>query len=201
MYDTAIDEVICSRILFPSRIWSLVSVHENPLNRIIKKGKEKGVNYKWFSDFGGTFFFYEWDVQSFKKTLLRTPRACIFPSMRGPPVHSLQRKNAMIGSFTVSWIPTNSVAQSLKFIIIIVCNDVGALLDINSQPLGTWKNSICLLSRKEICSLENFATWKKIFGIILQKWVCWMKLIFLPSFLLLGSCLATGLWGQVSSIP
>ena len=64
---------------------------------------------------------------------------------------------------------------------------------------GTWKSSVCLLSKKEICSLESFATWK-IFELCSNSWT-WYGTDFPPLFFLLSNCLGTGLGGQVSSAP
>lgn len=55
---------------------------------------------------------------------------------------------------------------------------------------GTWKNSVCLLSKKEICSLENFAMWKNLWDCA-QTVGLGVELIFSPCF----SCWVTA-WVQ-----
>lgn len=162
VYDTAIDKGICSRISHPYTIRSLALFCENPLSIMIKrKEEEKRVNYKLFSYFGGHVSWKRcqesWE-EFIKNTVgLHLPKHAWTSS-------PLQRKNDWLVHCELNSHELSCPKSHVYYII--ASNFVGAPLDVNSQLVWHLENSICLLSRKEICSLENFARWK-IFRIML----------------------------------
>ena len=108
---------------------SLLPCRQN-LYHLSRQGNPKNTGVGSHSLFQGIFltqrlnmsllycrFFIIWatrEAQSLEKSIFKTQWACIFLSMQEPPVHCKER---MTDLFPVSWIPMNSVAQNLKFIV------------------------------------------------------------------------------------
>lgn len=107
----------------------------------------------------------------------------------------LPRKN-MVDRFPVTLIPTDSVAQSLAFVISLSVVTVGALWGVKPQPLLALGRKY-LLSRKEICSLEIFAAWKNLWNSDLRVGL-YMDLIFFPRFVSLAGKLSGYRLGRLS---